>query len=118
MRISDWSSDVCSSDLLDDAARALLGKTRAALPDVQEWSPTALDEKVRGVAEAAAIGLGKVAQLLRAALTGRATSPGIFDVLFLLGKDESLARLSDAETATASRSEEHTSELQQLMSNS
>src|SRR3546814_7817589 len=112
MRISDWSSDVCSSDLLDDAARALLGKTRAALSDVQEWSPTALDEKVRGVAEDAEIGLGKVAQPLRAALTGRATSPGIFDVLFLLGKDESLARLSDAETA---RSEEHTSELQSLM---
>src|SRR3546814_13955297 len=90
MRISDWSSDVCSSDLLDDAARALLGETRAALSDVQEWSPTALDEKVRGVAEDAEIGLGKVAQPLRAALTGRATSPGLFDVLFLLGKDESL----------------------------
>src|SRR3546814_3895940 len=82
-------------------SRALLGETRAALSDVQEWSPTALDEKVRGVAEDAEIGLGKVAQPLRAALTGRATSPGIFDVLFLLGKDESLARLSDAETATA-----------------
>src|SRR3546814_625094 len=81
--------DEKAASLLDDAARVLLGKTRAALSDVQEWSPTALDEKVRGVAEDAEIGLGKVAQPLRAALTGRATSPGIFDVLFLLGKDKS-----------------------------
>src|SRR3546814_7556007 len=61
--------DEKAASLLDDAARVLLGKTRAALSDVQEWSPTALDEKVRGVAEDAEIGLGKVAQPLRAALT-------------------------------------------------
>src|SRR3546814_1303272 len=54
--------DEKAASLLDDAARALLGKTRAALSDVQEWSPTALDEKVRGVAEDAELGLGKVAQ--------------------------------------------------------
>ena len=39
--------------------------------------------------------LGKLAQPLRAALTGRTTSPGIFDVLALLGRDESLARIAD-----------------------
>jgi glutamyl-tRNA synthetase len=39
--------------------------------------------------------LGKVAQPLRAALTGRTISPGIFEVMVLLGKDETLARLSD-----------------------
>ena len=39
--------------------------------------------------------LGKLAQPLRAALTGRTTSPGIFDVLVLLGQDESLARIAD-----------------------
>ena len=55
----------------------------------------ALEEAVRGVAEAAGLGLGKVAQPLRAALTGRATSPGIFDVLVLLGREESLGRLAD-----------------------
>src|SRR3546814_15852805 len=63
--------DEKAASLLDDAARALLGKTRAALSDVQEWSPTELDEKVRGVAEDAEIGLGTVAQQLREALTGR-----------------------------------------------
>jgi glutamyl-tRNA synthetase len=39
--------------------------------------------------------LGQVAQPMRAALTGRATSPGLFDVMALLGRDESLARLRD-----------------------
>ncbi|MBK5265583.1 MAG: glutamate--tRNA ligase [Alphaproteobacteria bacterium] len=93
--------DEKASSLLDDDGRALLGKTRAALLDVQNWSIVQLEEKVRAVAEDAEIGLGKVAQPLRAALTGRTTSPGIFDVLFLLGKEESMARLSDAGTATA-----------------
>jgi glutamyl-tRNA synthetase len=50
---------------------------------------------VRKVAETKAIKLGKLAQPLRAALTGKTTSPGIFDVLVLLGKDESLARIAD-----------------------
>ncbi len=50
---------------------------------------------MRDYAEAAALKLGQVAQPLRAALTGRATSPGIFDVLEVLGRDESLARLHD-----------------------
>ena len=53
---------------------------------------------VRGVAEQAGVKLGQVAQPLRAALTGRATSPGIFDVLLLLGREESLARLADQMT--------------------
>jgi glutamyl-tRNA synthetase len=47
------------------------------------------------VAESEGVKLGKLAQPLRAALTGRTTSPGIFDVLALLGKSESLARIED-----------------------
>ena len=50
---------------------------------------------MREVAEAEGVKLGQVAQPLRAALTGRATSPGIFDVLVLLGREESLARIAD-----------------------
>jgi glutamyl-tRNA synthetase len=50
---------------------------------------------VRSVAETAGVKLGQVAQPLRAALTGRATSPGIWDVLVLLGREESLARIAD-----------------------
>jgi glutamyl-tRNA synthetase len=80
--------------LLEGQGARLLAAASAALSSV-EWTNEALDAAVRGVAEEAGVGLGKVAQPLRAALTGRTTSPGIFDVLLLLGRDESLARLSD-----------------------
>ncbi|MDX3900177.1 MAG: glutamate--tRNA ligase [Sphingobium sp.] len=85
--------------LLDDSARVLLGQTADALQSVQSWTVEAVEEAIRRVAEDAGLGLGKVAQPLRAALTGRTTSPGIFDVLFLLGKEESLIRLAVAANA-------------------
>ena len=82
--------------LLDEAGRALIASCVQALGAVGQWTPEAIEDPIRGVAERAGLGLGKVAQPLRAALTGRTTSPGIFDVLFLLGREETLARLSDA----------------------
>jgi len=81
--------------LLDDSARALLASTADALSAVQSWTVEAIEDVIRRVAEDAGLGLGKVAQPLRAALTGRTVSPGIFDVFFLLGKEESLGRLTD-----------------------
>ncbi|UZW54202.1 glutamate--tRNA ligase [Sphingobium sp. JS3065] len=87
--------------LLDDSARALLGQTADALAPIQSWTVEAIEEAIRHVAEDAGLGLGKVAQPLRAALTGRAVSPGIFDVLFLLGKAESLERLAAVRHAPA-----------------
>jgi glutamyl-tRNA synthetase len=87
--------DEAASKLLGGDARQLLARARDALAIVTEWSAPALESAVRDVAEEAQIGLGKVAQPLRAALTGRTTSPGIFDVLALLGREESLARLMD-----------------------
>jgi glutamyl-tRNA synthetase len=84
--------------LLEGQGAQLLAAAACALSSV-EWTNEALDEAVRGVAEEAGVGLGKVAQPLRAALTGRSTSPGIFDVLLLLGRDESLARLADQTAA-------------------
>ena len=87
--------DERAASLLDGAAIDLLAAAHRAIAAVDEWSAPALEEAVRRVAEAAGIGLGKVAQPLRAALTGRSTSPGIFDVLALLGREESLGRLAD-----------------------
>ncbi len=87
--------------LLDDSARALLGQTADALAPVQSWTVEAIEEAIRRVAEDAGLGLGKVAQPLRAALTGRTVSPGIFDVLFLLGRAESLERLAAVRHASA-----------------
>ena len=65
------------------------------LEKVDDWSVDALDAAVRSFAEANELKLGKVAQPLRAALTGRSTSPGVFDVLAVLGREESLARIRD-----------------------
>ena len=87
--------DERAASLLDGSALDLLAGAAKAIEAVDEWRVERLEAAVRDVAEAAGVGLGKVAQPLRAALTGRATSPGIFDVLALLGRDESLARLSD-----------------------
>jgi glutamyl-tRNA synthetase len=84
--------------LLAGDARDLLGRVRQKLASVGDWTAEATEQAVREVAETSGVKLGQVAQPLRAALTGRATSPGIFDVLVLLGREESLARIADAET--------------------
>ena len=85
-----------ASALLDVAGLALIERVRDTLAGCGDWTMTVLENAVRQVADAASLGLGKIAQPLRAALTGRITSPGIFDVLALLGRDESLGRLDDA----------------------
>ena len=77
------------------AARPLLGAAHKALGALAEWDSASLEAAIRGVAEDGGVKLGKLAQPLRVALTGRTTSPGIFDVLALLGRDESLARIAD-----------------------
>ena len=87
--------DEAAAKLLDAPARQLLARARDAVAGADTWSADALEALVRTVAEAEGVGLGKVAQPLRAALTGRTTSPGIFDVLALIGREESLARLTD-----------------------
>jgi glutamyl-tRNA synthetase len=84
--------------LLQGQGSDLLALVHAALSALPEWTIEATEQAVRGVSEAAGVKLGQVAQPLRAALTGRATSPGIFDVLVLLGRQESLARIADRMT--------------------
>jgi glutamyl-tRNA synthetase len=84
--------------LLTDDARALLARISARLRAEQDWTTEALEANLKAYAEEQGVGLGKLAQPLRAALTGQTTSPGIFDVLVLLGRDESLARI-DAQAA-------------------
>jgi glutamyl-tRNA synthetase len=87
--------DAAATALLTGDSRNLLGAARDALERVGEWRHDAIEAAVRQVADGAGIKLGKLAQPLRAALTGRTTSPGIFDVLALLGQGESLARIAD-----------------------
>ncbi len=84
-----------AAPLLAGNAPALLARVHAALDALESWDTAAAEDAVRRVAEAADVKLGAVAQPLRAARTGRRTSPGIFDVLVLLGRDESLGRIAD-----------------------
>jgi glutamyl-tRNA synthetase len=87
--------DEKAKTLLTPEARAVLGEVIPELEAVEPWTAAATEQTVRGYAERKAAKLGTVAQPLRAALTGRATSPGIFNVLVVLGRHESLARLRD-----------------------
>jgi len=87
--------DEAAAALLTDDSRALLRAAHERLSALSEWTHDSLDSAVRETAEASGVKLGKLAQPLRAALTGRTTSPGIFDVLALLGQGESLARIGD-----------------------
>ena len=91
--------DEAAKALLDSNSASLLESVSNAMKGSVEWDATVLENAVRRVAEDAGLGLGKVAQPLRAALTGRTTSPGIFDVLLLLGRKESLARIDDVLTS-------------------
>jgi glutamyl-tRNA synthetase len=65
------------------------------LDTVEDWTAPAIETAVKAHAETQGLKLGKLAQPLRAALTGTSTSPGIFDVLEVLGRHEALARIRD-----------------------
>jgi glutamyl-tRNA synthetase len=71
----------------------VLAKITARLEPATEWTAEVLEHSLKDLAGELGLGLGKLAQPLRAALTGQTTSPGIFDVLVLLGRDEALARI-------------------------
>jgi glutamyl-tRNA synthetase len=81
--------------LLDPAGRARLAGLIPALSTVEPWQPATLEQVVRAHAEAAGLKVGQIAQPLRAALTGATASPGIFDVMAVLGPEETRARLED-----------------------
>jgi glutamyl-tRNA synthetase len=85
--------------LLTAESRALLASAHSKLDALGRWDTESLEDAVRRTAEDAGTKLGQVAQPLRAALTGKKTSPGIFEVLELLGRDESLGRIADQMTA-------------------
>ncbi|MDO9428003.1 MAG: glutamate--tRNA ligase [Methylobacterium sp.] len=87
--------DEKATGLLGSEARERLAAILPALEALPEWTVAATEGAVRAFAESAAIKLGQIAQPLRAALTGRATSPPVFDVMAVLGREECLGRLRD-----------------------
>jgi glutamyl-tRNA synthetase len=84
-----------AAKLLTREARQLLGGLGERLAET-EWEAAPLEQKLRDFAAANGVKLGAVAQPLRAALTGTTASPGIFEVMEVLGRDEALGRIADA----------------------
>ncbi len=82
-------------DIIANGGKAHLAALLPKLEALATWSAAATEEVVRVYVQETGAKLGQVAQPLRAALTGRSTSPGIFDVLEVLGREESLGRLKD-----------------------
>jgi glutamyl-tRNA synthetase len=87
--------DAAAAVLLDHDARKLLAALLPVLATISDWSVAATEAAVKAFAAERDLKLGKAAQPLRAALTGRTASPGIFEVLVILGRTESLARIAD-----------------------
>ena len=81
--------------LLDAQGLDVLSRFRVDLATVAPWNQGTIEGLARAFAERTALGLGKIAQPLRAALTGSAVSPGVFEVMDVLGRDETLGRLAD-----------------------
>lgn len=86
--------DEKAQSLLDDGADRLV-PLHECLKTVSDWRAETLEDRVKALAETLDLGLGKLAQPLRAALTGQAVSPGIFDVMILLGREETMGRIKD-----------------------
>ncbi|GGI86277.1 hypothetical protein GCM10007973_23510 [Polymorphobacter multimanifer] len=88
--------DEAALRLLASAPSGLLVRARAALAAVSPWVVPDLEAAARELATAEQLKLGAVAQPLRAALTGAGQSPGLFEVMEALGRDETLGRIDDA----------------------
>ncbi|MEP3440474.1 MAG: glutamate--tRNA ligase [Sulfitobacter sp.] len=87
--------DEKAAKALDSVSRGILGELTPQLRDVS-WDRETLEEVLNGFAAAKDTKFGKLAGPLRAALAGRAVTPSVFDMMLVLGREESLARLSDA----------------------
>ncbi len=91
--------DEKAAKILTADARKMLADLTERLQNASDWTAGSLEGDIRAFAEGEQLKLGAIAQPLRAALTGRAVSPGVFDVMETLGRDETLARLGDASAA-------------------
>jgi len=91
--------DAKAAAVLDAGGRVHLAGVIPRFAALKTWRAENLEAAVREYVSESKVKLGDVAQPLRAALTGRVTSPGIFDVLEVLGREESLARLEDQRNA-------------------
>jgi glutamyl-tRNA synthetase len=92
-----YDSDAVAKQWKDGAAtREILKATHTSLAATPSWDANTLEDALRTLAEARSTTAGKIFQPLRVALTGLTASPGIFDVLVMLGRERSLARIDEA----------------------
>lgn len=87
--------DKVAKSLNKEGARALIGELSKPLQGLNSWTQEGVEAALRSFAEEKELGFGRVAQPLRAALTGTANAPGIFEVMVALGQDEVIARIQD-----------------------
>lgn len=84
-----------AAKILGPEVRARLGQLAQRLKGLDSWDAAAIEATVRDFAAAEGLKLGDAAQPIRAAVSGSNVSPPIFEVLAILGRDESLGRLAD-----------------------
>jgi len=89
-----FEPDAAATKVLASVSNGMLDRLTSRLQNAT-WTRHGLEEAVRDFAQAESLGLGKVAQPLRVALTGRTVSPSVFDMMAILGRDETLARIGD-----------------------
>jgi len=87
--------DEAAAKSLDPVSRGILKSLTPRLQNVS-WTKEALETILNDAAAENGIGFGKLAAPLRAALAGRAATPSVFDMMLVIGRDETIARLSDA----------------------
>ena len=90
-----FAPDEKAAKALDPVSRGMLGELTPQL-QTANWTRDALEETVAAFAEARGMKLGKIAQPLRAALSGRTVSPSVFDMMTVIGRQETIGRLQDA----------------------
>jgi len=93
--ILEWDEKAVAKHLKSDTAAAVLNETKSLLADC-EWKPEPIHLVIEQVATKLALGLGKVAQPLRVAMTGTQVSPSIDHTIYLTGRDETLRRIDAA----------------------
>ncbi|MFT5868434.1 MAG: glutamyl-tRNA synthetase [Paracoccaceae bacterium] len=99
-----FTPDLSSQQLLDDVSRGILTELTPHLQTVS-WTRDMLEATVSQLAETHGLKLGKLAQPLRAALAGRTVSPSVFDMMLVIGRVETLARLNDAARLAANQTD-------------
>jgi len=93
--ITAWDDKAVAKHLKNDSAPAVLDAAKALLADVA-WQPQAIHGVIEQVAAKLELGMGKIAQPLRVAMTGTQVSPSIDHTIYLAGRTEALKRIDDA----------------------